>query len=1744
MNLQDFIQKYKSLADFRGLSDKNPIVFTLRQNNEDFLLVVSHKEVTNAVLPLNVSWIVSDPESADYEKLLRRTSLESSQNYNYSWEELTSPQQIFTQVQYYDATGSLLLGELINGELPKATDEDYGLVRLNIAAENSEESVVCSYSDPRLTDARIPLSHTHQSVPAVEIKNDGGPIYLGNSVVPSTGNVLILQEDGFKAGWRALSWQDIVFEEDQISSLEIEGPVEVNEEEFANFSCYAIYSNGARRLIDSTDLVWSTETGTTITNDGVFYASDTTGDKTVTISAYYTLEDDSIVSTSHSLTVIDTTPAVNPLVNIAISGPNTVNETETGLYRVTAEFSDGTTQDVSSGASWSVSNESVASISDSGLFTALEVIANTTVTIDASYTAGGSTKTDSFAVSIINQAEPEPLQLLINGPTSIDENTTATFTAQVEYTDGTFVDVTPGWMVDDVLTASIDSSGILSANEVTENTSVVITASHLESGNLLSSNKTVTIVDTTVYIDHLEILGPNSINELVVQQFTANAHYTDGSSSDITTSGTWSTSNTSVATIDNTGSLSAKDVLGNQNVTVSIEYSDSGETYNASKTIAIVDTTIYLSSIAIQGNASVDENSTGAFNVEATYSDGSKSDVTDSVSWSLDDTTHGSIDSSGQLTTLEVDTNTDIIINASYEENGTTKTATKTVSIVDTTNYPDSLLISGPSMVSSEGSGQLSAQVRYLDGSTADVTNSCVWISSDESVLTVNTDGSFSTSSVSDDSFVYVRATYTENGREVTVTHNILVEYTEILSVTSIEITGPNFLNEGASEQYSLIANYEDGSSTDITSSVINWNSSNSSTSVNTSGLISVSSLSGDSTTTLEATFNWSDPGYVNSDTDQTVSFTINLIDVYVESIEITGPDTLFELNTGSYVASATFSDGNVQNVICTWTTDSPSESTIDNTSDPLYGILEVLEIPSDGSVVIRAEYVGDSATVSATKTVDIYNVVPTIDLVGSVNVDENTNSNYSLSVSFNDGQSHDFDSISWSTDSSLVDITPAADQMSANLAFNTFQSSTTVVLTVEALWKGTTYTQTLDINVSAITILSFIIEGPESFFENSSADYSAMIYFSDGSSVNETTNVVFNSSDPSVADFSQNTLSSSEVSEDTDVIIDTSYTFKGVPHAATKTVTITDIVVDHITITGNTTVQEEQTSQYQAIAYFNDGTSSVINPTWSTSDTTNTSIDSSGLLTTNNISSTTITTTITASYVFNGVTTTDTLDVVVENNYLSYIEISGISTVNENTTASFTATANYLDGTNRDVTLEVTWSTSDSSVSTIDSSGTVTINEFSDDTQISILASLTEEGTTKNDSHLLYVTDIVVPTSIQIGYDTELNEGSTATYSAIVYYSDGSSGSAVSGLTWSTSDSSIATIDSSGQLTALDVSGDQTVDVLCDYVEDGITLTDSLTVTVKDIVVSSIEISGPVTINEETTVLYSTTATYSDGSTKSVDPVWNISPTIGSINSAGSYSPGSVDSNTSVTVSAEYTENSVTVTDSLVVTVENSVIQPTSLEITGPNTVLENSSYNFTATVTFSDGSTADKTNETVWSLNSGTSYCSIDSVGLLVTAEVSADQTAQISASFTDSVTSVEVNATKDITISNVEILMPSWGTSTAVDITNGAELLSICTNEMPSTNDGEKFTLPDTSATSEYGYFMAPASLGEIEFVSSLGSGGWDGIHYGTNLVDGSISPTYKQIDVNGTTYNVYRTDYTWNSETEYTINYSSN
>ena len=275
----------------------------------------------------------------------------------------------------------------------------------------------------------------------------------------------------------------------------------------------------------------------------------------------------------------------------------------------------------------------------------------------------------------------------------------------------------------------------------------------------------------------------------------------------------------------------------------------------------------------------------------------------------------------------------------------------------------------------------------------------------------------------------------------------------------------------------------------------------------------------------------------------------------------------------------------------------------------------------------------------------------------------------------------------------------------------------------------------------------------------------------------------------------------------------------------------------------------------------------------------------------------------------------------------LSYIVITGAASVNENSSADYTCTAHYTDGSSHEV--QPDW-IENSGYATISPTGLLTTTEVSSSVPCRISATYEENGITRSDGLDITIENYVPPELdyIEIEGPSSVNENSSADYRCIAHYTDGSSHE-VEPDTWY-ENSGYATISPTGLLTTTEVGSSEPCRISATYEENGITRSDDLDITIENYVLPGldyIEVEGPASVNENSSADYRCIAHYTDGSSHEVEPdTWDENSGYATISPTGLLTTTEVGSSELCRISATYTENSITESDDLDITIQNYV--------------------------------------------------------------------------------------------------------------------------------------------------------------------------------------------------------------------------
>lgn len=440
----------------------------------------------------------------------------------------------------------------------------------------------------------------------------------------------------------------------------------------------------------------------------------------------------------------------------------------------------------------------------------------------------------------------------------------------------------------------------------------------------------------SAFLAAIQISGASA--NLVVgqsQQMTASGLYADASTHDLTNSVTWSSSDSTIASVSSGGMVTANK-SGQAVITAS--FKGVSGTFNLTIAPSLV-------SIAITpANPTIARQTTIQFIATGTYTDNSTQNLTSKVAWSSSDSAIATVSSTaptGGLASAVAAGQTTIAATLG----GISGNTTLTVSSATATSLAIAPLNPAIPLGTNQ---QFTATAGFSDGSQQDVTGVTQWSSSATAVASITVSGLASGKSIGSTT---VKGTF--SGLSTSTTLNVNAS-----NLTSIAITpAAGSIAQGTRLQLGATGTFNDGSTRDLTF-LASWQSSDATiASVSGSGV-----ASGVSPGTVNVTATL---GGVSGST----SFTIT--NATIASIVITPASST--MPTGGYknfTATGVFSDSSQQNLTSqvTWSSNNTAVATVQNLPGPAGFTTGI----SAGNANISASfsYAGTSATSNAAVTV------------------------------------------------------------------------------------------------------------------------------------------------------------------------------------------------------------------------------------------------------------------------------------------------------------------------------------------------------------------------------------------------------------------------------------------------------------------------------------------------------------------------------------------------------------------------------------------------------------------------------------------------------------------------------------------------------------------------------------------------------------------------------------------------------
>lgn len=527
-----------------------------------------------------------------------------------------------------------------------------------------------------------------------------------------------------------------------------------------------------------------------------------------------------------SSTSTDNSVSYCALSSIQVTSPNSIVPVGSGVaLTATGVCNNSSTVNLTSTTTWSSDNAGVVSVSGAGVATA---IAGGSTTLRANSVAVEGTINLSVSTVTLVSLSVDPT------PTAMANSSSKQLTATALFSDSSSLDVTDSasWSSANGSVASVNNSSSKGLVSSASAGVVTITANY----NSLNSNSVVTVNSSV--LDHLEITPLNQVSTSgsYVSYFLT-AVYTDNSTQDVTDLANWSSDNVTVIDIDNSSQKGRANYITVGSATISGSYG--GLTIATPATV----NNNPLTSIAISyKNQTLPATFEQPLSAIGTYADASTADITDSVTWSSDDTAVATASnvtgSKGLVTGIATGT---AVIEAALS--GVTQTLTVTVTGATLTQldvFPSETFL---------GLGldqQFFVTALFSDNSTMDVTDQVVWSSTSSGDLNIsNGSGSegFATNLYVGSGVTTVTITATKGG--ASGTSQVILSDATLTGVTTTPLSA--VLNTSSGTSLKSYGQFSDGGSYEITSNAY-WSSTNSSI-----GAVSNSATSKGQLTTLLA---------------------------------------------------------------------------------------------------------------------------------------------------------------------------------------------------------------------------------------------------------------------------------------------------------------------------------------------------------------------------------------------------------------------------------------------------------------------------------------------------------------------------------------------------------------------------------------------------------------------------------------------------------------------------------------------------------------------------------------------------------------------------------------------------------------------------------------------------------------------------------------------------------------------------
>ncbi|MGB0895458.1 MAG: beta strand repeat-containing protein [Parashewanella sp.] len=269
--------------------------------------------------------------------------------------------------------------------------------------------------------------------------------------------------------------------------------------------------------------------------------------------------------TSNTIPLTVTAAVINSY--IATINPSSLPRGNTVQMTASGTFSDGSNRNLNSETNWISSNTNIVTVSNSGLVTAVNV---GQTTIRASFGGLSTIRNVTVTPAVLTSIQVSP-----NSPITVIDGLTQQLTATGTYSDSTTMDISGSvnWNSSATNIATVTTAGLVRGESVGQST-IRASLSGINS-NEITVNVTAAQL-ASIQVSQTQAIIPANQSHSV----TATGQLTDSSTNDVTSSATWSSSDTAVVTVNN-GQISG---VAAGTATITVAMGSINQTINATIT--------------------------------------------------------------------------------------------------------------------------------------------------------------------------------------------------------------------------------------------------------------------------------------------------------------------------------------------------------------------------------------------------------------------------------------------------------------------------------------------------------------------------------------------------------------------------------------------------------------------------------------------------------------------------------------------------------------------------------------------------------------------------------------------------------------------------------------------------------------------------------------------------------------------------------------------------------------------------------------------------------------------------------------------------------------------------------------------------------------------------------------------------------------------------------------------------------